>query len=131
MRVMISVPINTGPYGTGSGPQVVSPGGVSEAFSLGPPIIQAIQWKKPRLSQVTVYIPKGHAYLTGLQMRAGHAGEVLVPERGSNTDWLIGDDQTVVTTMEVRYDFPSFEIQFRAYNSDDTWPHTFYIDLEG
>ncbi len=78
----------------------------------------------------TFSIPKGHAFLTGLQMYAGHAFVRVIPEGDSNVEWLTDDNRVITKNITLTYDAPSFEIIFKCYNEDDSFPHTFYIDLD-
>lgn len=109
MRVQITVPANT----LQSAPQVTT-----------------VQFNGTQMSSEIVRIPRGHAYLTGLQIRAGSQNEVVIPEPGSNTQWLIGDGDTIEKHVPVSYNLPNFQVQITAYNLDDTYPHTFLIDME-
>lgn len=82
-----------------------------------------------RIQQWTVRVPLGHCYLAGLQVRTGRAGRVI-PGLSSGTSWLIGNGDVVSGVQNIQLDPPQYAIEMRGYNEDDTYPHTFYLDLE-
>ena len=94
------------------------------------PFTDSIAFMRPYISRVAVHIPHGHLYLTGLQIRAGHRLAVIVPEPGSNTLWLVGDQSNYLSTTRIVLDAPGFNIEMRGYNTDDTYLHVFYIDID-
>lgn len=110
MRLQILVPKNTA---------IASPVTITTQFMQGPII-----------SVEEIFVPDGHAFLTGLQMRTGHANGIVIPERGSTTEWLVDNGRTIRKGIRIVLDPPQYAVEFRAYNLDDTYPHTFYIDLE-
>lgn len=81
------------------------------------------------IHQVVVRIPRGHCYLAGLQVRTGRAGRV-VPSKSSGSEWLVGDGDTITLAQLVQLDPPQYAVEMRGYNNDDTFPHTFYLDIE-
>ena len=107
MRIQLTVPPNTDPSA---------------------PVKLSTLYDDETLSQQVIKVPLGHAYLTGVQIHAAGVGRI-VPEKGSNTDWLIDDDRVIVKNVFVKISPPSFNVEVRAYNTDDTYEHTFYIDL--
>lgn len=82
-----------------------------------------------RINQWTVHIPRGHAYLAGFQVRIGRAGRVI-PGLSSATDWIRGDGDVIIGASGIQLDPPQYAVELRGYNDDDTYPHTFYLDLE-
>lgn len=83
-----------------------------------------------RITLERVIILKGHAYLTGIQINAGRRGDVIVPAPGSNTNWISGDGDTLEYHYEVPIEQVQNTVKIFAYNLDDTYPHTFFVDLE-
>lgn len=97
----------------------------------GSPISQTVYFTgelEARVMSWTVRIPLGHCYLAGLQVRAGRAGRV-VPGRSSATEWLVGNGDNI-SGGGFQLDPPQYAIELRGYNEDDTFSHTFYIDLD-
>lgn len=86
-----------------------------------------------RISHSIVRIPSGHAYLTGFQMVAGRTGRAI-PASSSNVEWIRGDggdgSGLVDINEAIQLDPPQYAIELRGYNLDDTYTHTFYLDLE-
>lgn len=76
-----------------------------------------------------IEIPRGHAYLAGLQVIAGRGG-IIIPTWDSNSKWLKGDGSHVVYAQHIQLDGPQYILEFRGYNLDDTYSHTFYMDFE-
>lgn len=93
------------------------------------PISQVIKVGQESFNHQVVLIPKGHAYLAFLQITAGR-GTRVVPSNDSNVDWLRGNNDRVEYNQHIQLDPPQYVIEVRGYNLDDTYPHTFYIDLE-
>ena len=110
MRLQITVPPNT-PAG-----KPVSATGSFEASDT--------------IHSVTIQIPTGHAYLTGIQVKRGDRGLIIVPAPGSNTDWIIDDGRTIAFPLDIKLEPIRKEVIVYAYNIDDTYPHTFYVDVE-
>lgn len=109
MRIQISVPPNT-PIET--------------------PLVTRLLYNNKVMNRQAVEIPDGHAYLTGVQLLAGRVLLRVLPEPDSNAEWLTGNNRVVEKRIKLNYDLPSFQIEVRAYNLDDTYQHSFYIDLE-
>lgn len=93
------------------------------------PVSQVVIVGQSEFNSQTVIIPKGHAYLAYLQVRAGRGGRV-VPSHDSNVDWLRGNGDTIRYNQHIQLDPPQYVIELRGYNLDDTYSHTFYIDFE-
>lgn len=94
------------------------------------PQIVKLVYPDRSISRELIEIPVGHLYLTGLQMYAGGSPLHVLPESGSNTEWIKGNGRTIDKRVRIFYDPPNFEIAFRCYNEDDIYAHTFYVDLE-
>lgn len=109
MRLQLTVPRNTPP---------TSPLSIVGQFM-----------EAPFISRVSVTIPKGHMWLTGCQLRVGRRHSVL-PEPGSSTEWLTDDGTTITRSVHIEIEPPLYSVELRGYNSDDTYPHSFYVDIE-
>ena len=83
-----------------------------------------------KISLERVIILRGHAYLTGIQIHAGRRGDTIVPAPGSNTNWISGDGDTLEYHYEVPIEPIQNTVKVFAYNLDDTYPHTFFVDIE-
>lgn len=83
----------------------------------------------PVISRETIEIPKGHAYLTGLQMYAGGRFFHVLPEANSGSDWITSDGVTIEKGIRVPLEAPRYMLEFRAYNQDGRYAHTFHIDI--
>lgn len=75
------------------------------------------------VDHIEVLIPPGHAGLTGL--RVTYDGATILPWT-QDTRWLIGDDLERVFAVGLPVSHP---LVVRAFNTDDTFPHTFYLDV--
>ena len=95
----------------------------------GAPIVARLLVGQSEFNHETVIIPKNHAYLAGLQVRAGRAG-IVIPTSDSNVPWLRGDNDTIRYNIHIQLDPPQYVIELYGYNEDDTFDHTFYMDLE-
>lgn len=109
MRVQITVPPNT---------------------QKGAPYIVAVQYGASHMRMQSIKFPDAKCYLRGLQMYAGHMSARVIPEYDSNTEWLVDNNRLVVKNIPLDFDAPSFEVVFKCYNEDDSYEHSFYIDLE-
>lgn len=90
---------------------------VKATYSIGSKIIQAVR----------VTIPKGHKYLARLSILS--RGRVIVPPPGSGTDYLRGDGNPIELPLMISLEGPPYEITLLAYNDDDTYAHTFYVEV--
>ncbi len=109
MRVQITVPPNT----PKNNPQVTR-----------------LQYGSGSMRMQSIKFPDAKCYLRGLQMYAGHQSGRIIPEMDSNTDWLVDNGRTIVRNIPLDFSEPSFEVVFKCYNEDDSFEHSFYIDLE-
>lgn len=98
---------------------------------VGAPVSQTFQYTgnlNGHIMGYVVRIPKGHAYLAGLQMYAGRKGRVI-PALGSGVEWMRGDGDTIISSDIIELEPPQYAVELRGYNLDDTFSHTFYLDL--
>lgn len=93
------------------------------------PQVTKILYNGETMKRQIIEIPKGHAYLTGLNIRAGNSA-IIIPEPDSNTEWIVGENRVIEKNVFLKYDPPSFQIVITTYNEDDTYPHTHYLDME-
>lgn len=93
------------------------------------PVSQLAKVGQSEFNALTIEIPRGHAYLAGLQVIAGRAG-IVIPTSDSNAQWLKGDGSRVTYNQHIQLDPPQYVLEFRGYNLDDTYTHTFYMDFE-
>ena len=93
------------------------------------PVSQIIAVGQASFSVEKIRIPKGHAYLAGLQVVAGRSA-LVIPTQDSNTKWIVGDDDSLEYHIHIQLDPPQYYIELRGYNLDDTYQHTFYLDFE-
>jgi len=71
--------------------------------------------------RIEVKIPPGHGGTTGLQIAQAH--QVIIPY--SNDDFIIGDDDDLGWSVTDFLNSGSWSAY--VYNSDPTWPHTWYF----
>lgn len=110
MRIQITTPANT---------------------PIASPLSTVVQYMQGLvITHEEIKIPDGHAYLTGIQMYASKGVSPEIPEPGSNTVWLVDNNRVIVKNIRIRLEAPLYAIEFRTYNTDSVWPHSFYIDLE-
>lgn len=108
MRIQVTAPINT---------------------PASAPVVVRQQMSSSSISSIIIRIPYGHAYLTGIRI-LDNKGAPILPDRNSNTNWIVGDSADVERRSPVTMDGPIYGIQVQAYNTDDTFPHSWYIDLD-
>lgn len=78
------------------------------------------------VDSMTVEIPGGHAGLTGIRFLID--GYQFLPWADTNTPrWFKGDDFTKTFAVGLP---TNHNIEIRAFNTDDTFDHTFYCILE-
>lgn len=93
------------------------------------PVTNRVAVNISAITRETIRIPKNHAYLARMQIKAGRGG-IVIPTPDSNTQWLRGDGEEVFYNQLIQLDAPQFILELIGWNEDDTYPHTFYIDLE-
>lgn len=96
--------------------KVTTPAGTTQA------VPQTTLWKldEGTLLYLEVIIPRGHAGVTGLSVL--NQGTQYVPWIG--TDWLSGDDRTVVVELET--DVAASGLAIVTYNTG-FYPHSHYL----
>ena len=109
MRVQITVPPNT--------PKTA-------------PYIVTLQYGAQVMRVQSIKFPDAKCYLRGLQMYAGHRSARIIPEADSNVEWLVDNARTIIKNIMLDFDAPTFEVVFKCYNQDDSYEHSFYIDLD-
>lgn len=72
---------------------------------------------------IEVLIPLGHAGLTGL--RVTYDGATILPWTQGDR-WLIGDNVDRAFPVGLPVSHP---LVVRAFNTDDTFPHTFFLNI--
>lgn len=93
------------------------------------PTIARLAVGQPEFNSEVIRIPKNHAYLARLQIRAGRGG-IVIPTPDSNVAWIRGDWETIIYNTHIQLDPPQYIIELYGWNEDDTYEHTFYVDLE-
>ena len=84
------------------------------------PVDTALTMAPGRIEAIEVFIPAGHAGLTGLALV--HSGQQVIPFAAGS--WIVGDGETIKWTVAR---FPTGDAwQARTFNTD-TVPHTFYL----
>jgi hypothetical protein len=72
---------------------------------------------------IKVHIPPGHKYLTHLEILSQGRPVYKKGER-----YLTGDG-TQLQLEQTMLEGPPFEITLSGWSEDDTYPHTFYIEV--
>jgi hypothetical protein len=81
------------------------------------------------IHQIIVHIPDGHKYLSHFQIKT--RGKLIVPEFGSSDEWIEGNNHDMVVSFPggLVLDGPPYEITLRGWNEDDTYDHTFHVEV--
>lgn len=84
---------------------------------------------RAQISTMKVSIPDGHKYLAHFQTRT--RGRIIIPEFGSGELWVVGNDMTVniIPPQPIILDGPPYEITLIGWNEDDTYPHSFHLEV--
>ena len=92
-------------------------------------VVQSFDVARRMVNKMTVHIPDGHKYLAHFQIRT--RGKLIVPEFGSGDQWLEGNSQDKTTNFSAALvlDGPPYEITLRGWNEDDTYEHTFFVEV--
>lgn len=82
-----------------------------------------------QINRIIVHIPEGHKELAGLKVLT--LGRILIPQTGSGELWIRGNGNTpqVFFSPPLVLDGPPYSITLQAYNSDDTYPHSFTVEI--
>lgn len=93
-------------------------------------VFQSFDIARRVVNKINVHIPDGHKYLTHLQIKT--RGKLILPEFGSSDEWLEGNNQDKTTTFSppLVLDGPPYEITLRGWSDDDTYPHTFFVEVQ-
>lgn len=89
------------------------------------PVTNTMSLGRGDFKLIRVTIPDGHKHLASLQIK--DRGILVAPERGSNVEAIRGNNNTVDVTIESIH-FP-FELTLIGWNTDDTYSHTFYLEV--
>lgn len=84
------------------------------------PLETLTPWNPGELIGVRIRIPKGHSFLTGMQLLVAHARAIPTTE-GS---WITGDDDELDTDLLGQLNTGAWSVL--GYNTD-IYPHTFYV----
>jgi len=89
------------------------------------PSTLSLDLEKGIVSRINVIIPPGHAALAGVQIYANTTQ--ILPVAG----WLKGDRDNLVFDVDVSIPMidSAYKLTAKGFNSDDTYPHTFYIRM--
>jgi len=87
------------------------------------PVKQELKLRKGVITKIVVLIPAGHAALAHLAIV--HGETQIIP--WGDQQWIEGDMESI--PWEPDYELPSdpTTLEARAWNEDDTYPHTFYL----
>lgn len=100
-------------------PSTTEPNATAKSYDIGRAVVR----------QMIVHIPDGHKYLTHFQVTS--KGKRILPEFGSGSDWVEGNNHDIVVNFPIplALDGPPYEMTLRGYNDDDTYPHSFYLEV--
>jgi hypothetical protein len=101
-------------------PSTIEAAAVSQTYDIFRPVIK----------RMILHIPDGHKYLAHFQTRT--KGKLIMPEYGSSDEWIEGNGHDIALNLPapIVLDGPPYQITLRAWNEDDTYSHTFYLELE-
>ena len=77
------------------------------------------------IHRIHVSIPSGHAGLSGVRILKGL--HQVAPTSGS--EWFTGDDAKIDYNEHIEIFETPFELTIEAYNTDDTYAHTFVVGV--
>lgn len=77
------------------------------------------------IHRIQVVIPSGHGGLTGIHILQGL--HQIAPTSGS--EWFSGDDLVIEYDEFIEVESTPFSLSVEAYNTDDTYAHTFRIGV--
>jgi hypothetical protein len=89
------------------------------------PYITQLEIQFGIIHRVYASIPSGHAGLTGV--RITKSLHQIAPTSGS--EWFSGDDMKIDYNEHVEIFETPFELTIEAYNTDDTYSHTFVVGV--
>lgn len=76
---------------------------------------------------IIVNVPDGHKYLARLRIET--QGRRLIPDFNSDP-WVRGNNNKIVFNLGVTLEGPPYKLTLIGWNEDDTYPHTFYIEVQ-
>jgi len=77
------------------------------------------------VSQCRVIIPAGHGFLTHLEIMSQGRPLYMRGER-----YVTGNDNEILFDEEKTLDGPPYDLTLSGWNEDDTFPHTFYVEVQ-
>jgi hypothetical protein len=80
------------------------------------------------IKSIRVTIPDGHKFLA--RMRIHSRGIQIFPAPGSSTIWHRGNNSATVDSAPRSLEGPPFQITAEGWNEDDTYPHTFFVEVQ-
>ena len=94
------------------------------ATVVGSPTTQDMTLEKGEVSWVQIRFPKGPSGLLHIAIFAGDGTTQLWP--GGTATWFVGDDETVEfdTEYKIVIQAAAYKLVLKAYNEDDTYPHS-------
>ena len=95
----------------------------------GTPIYASYDIGRGVIREMVVSIPDGHKDLARLNVKT--RGKILVPEFGSGEIWIRGNNARLVISpvTPIVLDGPPYEITLWGWNEDDTYEHTFTVEV--
>ena len=90
------------------------------------PLVERLELPSGILTRIEIRIPPGHFGLTGIRIKYGL--ETILPYR--QDEWIIGDNELVADSPQIRLEHEPTEITVEAYNNDDTYEHCFFLRFQ-
>lgn len=91
------------------------------------PVTMDLILEQGTISKINIVIPPGHAALAGLALFTDDTQ--ILPLSG----WLKGNSDNLTFDVDISVPGvgspPDYKITAKGYNTDDTYPHTFYIRI--
>jgi len=87
------------------------------------PVRKEITVEGDVITYVSILIPPGHLGLTGVRVLYGL--KQLAPY--NEGAWISGDGETIAYEDFIIMPEEEYDLTIEAYNSDDTYDHTFYV----
>lgn len=91
------------------------------------PVSSTMTLMEPYVRVINVTIPEGHKFLARLFIIS--RGLQLVPSPGSGAKYIRGNDDKLAIPINRRLEGPPYEVTVSGWNEDDTYPHTFFIEV--
>lgn len=90
------------------------------------PVVQTYELNNPAIKSIKVNIPDGHKYLARLKIFS--RGVQLAPELNA-AEFIRGNNNEVIIPVNRAIEGPPYPITLSGWNEDDTYSHTFYIEV--